>query len=164
MLRSASSFRLAAWQQSLSPALLLIALALFLLLSLPRYSSASFAAGPQIKVALHRRNHQTKQFVPQREEAATIKLFADKKNSNSGKEFENKRAYTKIEDGSPLGVAVVAIGGLLYTYGGDNFFVTPFLREVSSSSSAVWIIFATASSAAGLSRLFRYLREKRKND
>ncbi|KAL7496468.1 hypothetical protein ACHAWT_007148, partial [Skeletonema menzelii] len=70
---------------------------------------------------------------------------------------EKERTYTKIDDGSPLGVAIVGIGGLLYTKGGDTF---SFLQD---SSNAVWIILATASTAAGLSRLVRYINDKQTN-
>ncbi len=33
-------------------------------------------------------------------------------------------------------------------------------EEESPTSSSVWIVFATASIAAGLARLFRYVRDK----
>jgi hypothetical protein len=85
------------------------------------------------------------------------------KNTN-GNNAENKRSYTKIDDGSPLGVAIVAIGGLLYSdplglFSGDNN-NNPFLSLLQQDNSAWIIILATASTAAGLERLFRYMSDK----
>jgi hypothetical protein len=57
--------------------------------------------------------------------------------------------YTKVEDGSPLGVAIVVLGGSLVVFGGDELSKIP-----------VWAVFVTASVAAGLSRLVRFLRDK----
>jgi hypothetical protein len=48
--------------------------------------------------------------------------------------------YTKVEDGSPLGVAIVVLGGSLVVFGGDELSKIP-----------VWAVFVTASVAAGLS-------------
>ena len=122
-------------------------LALLLLLSY----SAAFIAPHRSSFTLvpHRAN--------QNQNIASITSFGVKnsnKNNNDADDSESKRTYTKIDDGSPLGVAIVGIGGLLYTKGGDTF---SFLQD---SSNAVWIILATASTAAGLSRLVRYINDK----
>ena len=90
----------------------------------------------------------------QNQNIASITSLGVKNGNNNADDSESKRAYTKIDDGSPLGVAIVGIGGLLYTKGGDTF---SFLQD---SSNAVWIILATASTAAGLSRLVRYINDK----
>lgn len=123
-------------------------LALLLLLS---YSAAFI--GPHsssFTLVPHRQSNQNQNI-------ASITSFGVKnsnKNNNDADDSESKRTYTKIDDGSPLGVAIVGIGGLLYTKGGDTF---SFLQD---SSNAVWIILATASTAAGLSRLVRYINDK----
>ena len=122
-------------------------LALLLLLSY----SAAFIGPHSSFVVPHR------QQANQNQNIASITSFGVKnsnKNNNDADDSESKRTYTKIDDGSPLGVAIVGIGGLLYTKGGDTF---SFLQD---SSNAVWIILATASTAAGLSRLVRYINDK----
>ncbi len=132
---------------------ILTALTLLLLAS----NSAAFV-GPHTFTLAHHLNQANHHF----QEASIITLSAAKnrKNNNNDDELESKRTYTKIDDGSPLGVAIVGIGGLLYTKGGDTF---SFLQQDSSSSNnAVWIILATASTAAGLSRLVRYINDKQK--
>jgi len=136
----------------------LTALTILLLAS----NSAAFVGPRTFTLAhhLHQVNHQF-------QEATIITLSAanknrEKNNSNSNNnESDSKRTYTKIDDGSPLGVAIVGIGGLLYTKGGDTF---SFLQQdySSSNNNAVWIILATASTAAGLSRLVRYINDKQK--
>ena len=73
-------------------------------------------------------------------------------NQRNNKNLDEKRVggYTnKVEDGSPLGVAIVVLGGSLIVIGGDNFADIP-----------VWVVFVTASTAAGVARLIRYLRDK----
>lgn len=124
----------------------IILLALFLSLS----SVAAFITPPHFTLDSHR--HPTQ-------------LRAQNKNKKSiqNDDLESKRTYTKIDDGSPLGVAIVGIGGLLYSKGGD-FFSFDFLQDSSNNNNAVWIILATASTAAGLSRLVRYLNDKQSNN
>ena len=56
-----------------------------------------------------------------------------------------KRKYTKIEDGSPIGLAIVALGGLIVSN----------VDELANNPDVIWIVFGTASMAAGLSRLIR---------
>lgn len=75
----------------------------------------------------------------------TPSLRLDKNDKNN--DVEGK--YTTVEDGSPLGVAIVLLGGLFIFGSGDESFQDP-------TSDSVWIVFVTASTAAGLARLFRY--------
>jgi hypothetical protein len=86
-------------------------------------------------------------------------LFAKNSNNNSSNKHNNnveEKEYTKVEDGSPIGVAIVLIGSLIiFGSGGEESLQSP-------SSSSVWIVFVTASTAAGLARLYRYTREKNK--
>jgi hypothetical protein len=128
------------------------------LLVLSSYSSA-FVGPHSFTTLVPYRQHAT-QFLPPQEIASITSLRAknsnNKNNKNSNDNLESKRTYTKIDDGSPLGVAIVGIGGLLYTKGGDTF---SFLQQ-QDSSNVVWIILATASTAAGLSRLVRYISDK----
>lgn len=70
-------------------------------------------------------------------------------NDNNSKQTGS---YTKVEDGSPLGVAIVVLGGSLVVFGGDNFENIP-----------VWAVFVVASTAAGVARLIRYLQEEKWN-
>ena len=60
---------------------------------------------------------------------------------NDDKEIKNEMKTTPIEDGSPLGVGIVIIGGSLIVFGEQDI--------------PVWVVFATASIAAGISRLIR---------
>ena len=125
-------------------------LALLLLLS---YSAAFLGPHSFTLVPHQQQANQNQKIISQ--DIASTSLGAKKNNNND--DLEKKRTYTKIDDGSPLGVAIVGIGGLLYTKGGDTF---SFLQD---SSNAVWIILATASTAAGLSRLVRYINDKQTN-
>ncbi len=135
----------------------LIALALLLSSSY----SAAFVGPRNLALEPHNNRQQAHKFLTQEKIADITALLRAKKNTNNDDDLEttNKRTYTKIDDGSPLGVAIVGIGGLLYAKGGDTFSV--FLQN---SPNAVWIILATASTAAGLSRLFRYINEKQQNN
>ena len=131
------------------------ALAFLLLLSY----SAAFVGPHSFTLVLvpHRQQaNQNKKIISQ-DIASIPSLGAKNNNTNNNDDLEKERTYTKIDDGSPLGVAIVGIGGLLYTKGGDTF---SFLQD---SSNAVWIILATASTAAGLSRLVRYINDKQTN-
>mmetsp|Transcript_47274 Transcript_47274/g.100515 ORF Transcript_47274/g.100515 Transcript_47274/m.100515 type:complete len:162 (+) Transcript_47274:121-606(+) len=86
---------------------------------------------------------------------ASIARFAIKDENNDGNDAEEEKGgYTRVEDGSPLGVAVVLLGSLYIFGSGDESYREP-------TSDSVWIVAATASVAAGLARLFRwYTREK----
>lgn len=74
----------------------------------------------------------------------------NKRSDRNEKNSETETAkYTKVEDGSPLGVAIVVLGGSLVVFGGDGLAQIP-----------VWVVFLTASVAAGISRLVRSLEKK----
>lgn len=60
---------------------------------------------------------------------------------NDDKEIKTEMKTTPIEDGSPLGVGIVIIGGSSIVFGEQDI--------------PVWVVFATASIAAGISRLIR---------
>ena len=59
---------------------------------------------------------------------------------------KKKTGYTPISDGSPIGLAIVALGGAYVVFGQPQD--TGSLPEIS-----VWAIFLTASLAAGVERL-----------
>lgn len=73
-----------------------------------------------------------------------------KKAGNTG---EDEEKYTQIEDGSYIGVAIVGIGSLLLL---NDDASSPFVV----ADEDAWIVFATASLAAGVARLYRYTRDK----
>lgn len=134
----------------------LTALALLIILLSRPYSAAAFGGYSQ-----HQKNVALHKLVPKQQQLTASHLLA--KNTNGNNE-ENKRTYTKIDDGSPLGVAIVAIGGLLYSdplglFSGDNN-NNPFVSLLQQDNSAWIIILTTASTAAGLERLFRYMSDK----
>lgn len=137
------------------------ALTTLTLLLLP-LNSAAFVGQHSFTLTHHR--HQANQIQKTTSSSDITSLLEAKnsKNNNNNNNVdvgsESKRTYTKIDDGSPLGVAIVGIGGLLYTKGSDTF---SFLQQ--QDSNAVWIILATASTAAGLSRLIRYINDKQSN-
>ena len=135
----------------------LTALALLIILLSQPHSSAAFVGYSQHQknVALHK----------QRQQQLTVSSLLLAKNTNGNNNEENKRAYTKIDDGSPLGVAIVAIGGLLYSdplglFSGVDNNNNPFLSLLQQDNSAWIIILTTASTAAGLERLVRYMSDK----
>ena len=66
--------------------------------------------------------------------------------SNQDDEGKIPQKSTPIEDGSPLGVAVVVLGGSYIVFGDQDI--------------PVWIVFVTASIAAGISRLIRYQNKR----
>eukprot|EP00985_Skeletonema_marinoi_P014302 scaffold7232_cov197-Skeletonema_marinoi.AAC.1 len=114
------------------------------LLVLSSYSSA-FVGLHSFTLVPHRQ--QANQFVPQEITINTSLRAKNSNNKNSNDNLESKRTYTKIDDGSPLGVAIVGIGGLLYSKGGDTF---SFLQQ-QDSSNVVWIILAMYSFHCGRS-------------
>ncbi|CAB9496502.1 expressed unknown protein [Seminavis robusta] len=81
-----------------------------------------------------------------------IQAAPNRKDSNEG-----TPSFTTIEDGSPLGVAIVAIGSLLLL--GNNG-----VDASTSAGDSPWagVIFVTASVAAGISRMVRYNIRKQK--
>lgn len=82
-------------------------------------------------------------------QTATVSL-QNQRNSNDNDSTTERKYTSSVEDGSPLGVAIVVLGGLLVNFGGDQFADIP-----------VWVILATASTAAGVARLIRYLQKKK---
>ena len=66
--------------------------------------------------------------------------------SDQEDEGKSPQKSTPIEDGSPLGVAVVVLGGSYVVFGEQDI--------------PVWIVFVTASIAAGISRLIRYQNKR----
>ncbi|KAL7547362.1 hypothetical protein ACHAWF_010678 [Thalassiosira exigua] len=93
---------------------------------------------------------------PKRAAAPLAALLPERDDGRRDSDRE-ARPYTRVEDGSPLGVAVVALGSLVVLGGDDESW-----REPTSASA--WIVFAAASVTAGLARLTRYLRDKNKNE
>eukprot|EP00587_Corethron_hystrix_P010557 CAMPEP_0113299644 /NCGR_PEP_ID=MMETSP0010_2-20120614/1595_1 /TAXON_ID=216773 ORGANISM="Corethron hystrix, Strain 308" /NCGR_SAMPLE_ID=MMETSP0010_2 /ASSEMBLY_ACC=CAM_ASM_000155 /LENGTH=130 /DNA_ID=CAMNT_0000152917 /DNA_START=1379 /DNA_END=1771 /DNA_ORIENTATION=+ /assembly_acc=CAM_ASM_000155 len=75
----------------------------------------------------------------------TVSLQSQKSNGDGPK----PEGTTNIQDGSPLGVAIVCLGGGLVTFGGDNF-----------SDIPIWAVLIAASTAAGVERFLRYLRDQ----
>lgn len=136
----------------------LTALALLIILFSQPHSSAAFVGylQHQKNVALHK----------QRQQQLTVSsLLLAIKNTDGNNNEESKRTYTKIDDGSPLGVAIVAIGGLLYSdplglFSGVDNNNNPFLSLLQQDNSAWIIILTTASTAAGLERLVCYMSDK----
>ena len=77
-------------------------------------------------------------------ELSMAKLPPNKNDAN-----DEPRKYTAVEDGSPLGVAVVGLGFLALQLFGDR------LDGSTVEQYAAPIIFCSASLAAGISRLVR---------
>ena len=94
------------------------------------------------------------------------------------------RKVTQMDDGSPLGVAIVVLGGAWVVLGdrGDGggggsggdaaqIMLPPFLAPMifgggdgggtGSTDGRIWAVFITASVAAGISRLVRYYWNKK---
>ena len=77
------------------------------------------------------------------------KSKSSERNDDKNRPATTKRKYTTVEDGSPLGVAVVGLGFLALKMFGDR------LDDSAIQQYAVPIIFCSASLAAGISRLVR---------
>jgi len=77
------------------------------------------------------------------------------KNNNDNSKEKVSKSSTVVEDGSPLGVAIVVLGGSFVVLGNDT---------IDENRIPVWAVFATASIAAGLSRLIRYIRRDSLDD
>ena len=77
--------------------------------------------------------------------SSTITLHANKKDKEND---VKERTYTKIDDGSPIGVAIVLLGLL------GNIYFPGSLSAINyfTDEKYVWIVLATASTAAGLFR------------
>ena len=98
-------------------------------------------------------------------------VLRSKQNDDPADTSTSGKNYTQIEDGSPLGVAIVVLGGAWLALGdGDQDAPQlPFgmMDGVGGSYSGsvddgalIWAVFATASVAAGISRLVRYYSDK----
>ena len=93
--------------------------------------------------------------------------------------YSSSRKVTQIDDGSPLGVAIVLLGGAWVVLGdsdggsstGDvQLSLPPFVASILSfggdgggnggTDGRIWAVFITASVAAGISRLVRYYWNK----
>ena len=85
--------------------------------------------------------------------SSTITLHANKKDKEND---VKERTYTKIDDGSPIGVAIVLLGLLGNIYFPGSLSAIDYFAD----ETYVWIVLATASTAAGLARLLRYYRDK----
>lgn len=80
----------------------------------------------------------------QRHSSAPFRRHTQKFQLKSNRDDKEPPKYNMVEEGSPIGVAIVVIGGSLVVFGGDDFLHVP-----------IWVVFATASIAAGISRLVR---------
>ena len=58
-------------------------------------------------------------------------------------------SYSRVEDGSPLGVGVVFVGSLLALN-------VPETLDWQDENTLIWLVFVTASTVAGAARLIRY--------
>jgi len=75
-----------------------------------------------------------------------------------------EKKYTQIDDGSPIGVAIVGLGLIVNLYfPGILTSITSFFHLESNNNTWI-IILGTASTAAGLARLYRYTRDRNKDD
>ena len=110
-------------------------------------------------LAIHHSSHRSRIIrqqprlcdVMSKSSSKTVVSFSKKDNNNVAE--TKKREPTRIDGdgGSPIGVAIVLLGSLIVMNGDES------LRDPTSGS--VGIVFATASVAAGLARLIRYLRD-----
>ena len=92
----------------------------------------------------------------------------------------SSRKVTQIDDGSPLGVAIVLLGGAWVVLGNSDggsstgdaqLSLPPFVASILSfggdgggnggTDGRIWAVFITASVAAGISRLVRYYWNKK---
>ena len=96
-------------------------------------------------------------------------VLRSKQNDDPADTSTSGKNYTQIEDGSPLGVAIVVLGGAWLAFADGQDMPLPFgmMDGVGGSYSGsvddgalIWSVFATASVAAGISRLVRYYSDK----
>eukprot|EP00956_Cyclotella_meneghiniana_P011783 scaffold16548_cov55-Cyclotella_meneghiniana.AAC.1 len=130
---------------------------LAIIISMPIYSDA-FMSHARTHLSIIAPSPSTKETLTNTSptiQMTTCCLSSKNNNNNANDASIEKRQYTRVEDGSPIGVAIVLLG-TLYLYYGQSSSST----LMSNDSSSVWIVFATASIAAGLARLFRYVRDK----
>lgn len=62
---------------------------------------------------------------------------------------EGRSTYSRVDDGSPLGVGVVFVGSLLALNAPDTL-------DFQNQNTLIWLVFVTASTVAGAARLIRY--------
>lgn len=74
-------------------------------------------------------------------------ILHDSKNNRDDEDVKLGNSSMAVEDGSPLGIAIVVLGGSFVVFGDETFNVP------------LWVIFATASTAVGIARLIRYLQD-----
>mmetsp|Transcript_38309 Transcript_38309/g.46255 ORF Transcript_38309/g.46255 Transcript_38309/m.46255 type:complete len:148 (-) Transcript_38309:206-649(-) len=74
-------------------------------------------------------------------------ILHDAKNNRDDEDVKLGNSSMAVEDGSPLGIAIVVLGGSFVVFGDETFNVP------------LWVIFATASTAVGIARLIRYLQD-----
>lgn len=97
-----------------------------------------------------------------------------KGNDDPGDTSTSAKNFTQIEDGSPLGVAIVVLGGSWLAFAdGQDVPQLPFsmmdgvvggFGGSSTDDVRIWAVFATASLAAGISRLVRYYWDKKNGE
>ena len=88
-------------------------------------------------------------------------LLAKKETPNN--DIKEKK-YTQIDDGSPIGVAIVGLGLIVSLYfPGILTSINSFFHLENNNNTWI-IILGTASTTAGLARLFRYTKDKNKDD
>ena len=75
-----------------------------------------------------------------------------------------EKSYTQIDDGSPIGVAIVGLGLIVNLYFPGIFTSITSFFQLGSNNNSWIIILGTASTAAGLARLYGYTRDKNKDD
>eukprot|EP00956_Cyclotella_meneghiniana_P034158 scaffold101981_cov24-Cyclotella_meneghiniana.AAC.3 len=132
---------------------------LAIIISMPIYSYA-FMSHARTTLSIIVPSPSTKTLMNTSPTIPVTTCLSSKNNNNNDNDDAaiKKRQYTRIEDGSPIGVAIVLLGTLeLYLYYGRSLSSSTLM---TNDSSSVWIVFATASIAAGLARLFRYVRDK----
>ena len=95
-----------------------------------------------------------------------------KPNDDPADTSTSDKTYTQIDDGSPLGVAIVVLGGIWVALSdGQDVPQLPsgMMDGVGwghggTDDVRIWAVFATASVAAGISRLVRYYWDKKKGE
>ena len=104
------------------------------------------------------RNVPPRDVVTRTEAIKKTKSNSSSNDNNSNKVKATTTPPTHIEDGSPLGVAIVVLGSLLwFAIKGESD------TNTVGGVPVIGIIFGTASTAAGIARLVRYSNSTRKN-
>lgn len=117
------------------------------------HTSHNLVPSPSITMNTNLRYRGDTTGIGARKHASILELSMAKLPQNTGKSDANDgpttRKYAAVEDGSPLGVAIVALGFLALQLFGDR------LDGRTVEQYAAPIIFCSASLAAGISRLVR---------